>query len=195
MSTHSLIGLETPNGQVNYIYCQSGGHPIDNGFILLKHFKSRKKVEGLLKRGYMSQLNKFLGKKHDFHDYKLSERNQWCVFYHRDRNESWENVKDHTRDLSEVLDDLCNRAEYLYVYDLEGNWRARSSKDTCWNNDVGVEKVAHMPLLNYDYCVESLNDFILECRPGYLKQVKEFFGIKDENHENETKENRQTVSS
>lgn len=105
MGTRSLIGLERPSGQVEYIYCHWDGYPSHNGAILNEHYPATQAVEALLALGDISVLAEEVGEKHDF-DYRtrFSDRygrnyaaieedpeyirlRRMCVAYGRDRGE------------------------------------------------------------------------------------------------------------
>lgn len=57
MSTNSLIGIKTENGEIRSVYCHNDGYPSWNGTMLLQHYNTPEKVDALIDLGSISSLN------------------------------------------------------------------------------------------------------------------------------------------
>lgn len=146
MSTRSRIGIirEKPEGKapiVESIYCHFDGYPEGVGKTLLEHWTDPEKVNELMAQGDLSALGSVIGedqgtdwfdKRHSVlwgtyeepRDPSEDPRNEWCLFYRRDRGEK--EVDSVTHSLDE-FPDYGQEAEY--VFDPEdGVWRVRSEQ-------------------------------------------------------------------
>lgn len=56
MSTRSRIGIENPDGTIRSVYSHFDGYLAGVGAILLEHYQSREKINGLLDLGDISSL-------------------------------------------------------------------------------------------------------------------------------------------
>lgn len=117
MSTRSHICMRKKDGSYEVVYCHWDGYPSHNGAILLRNFKSKKKVQQLLDLGNLSILAKRInppnGKEHSF-DYP---QQNVCVFYGRDRKDM--NVdKQVFKTLGEFKQFLSDSwCQYIYLFD------------------------------------------------------------------------------
>ena len=125
MSTRSRIAKENPDHTYTSIYCHWDGYPGYVGKVLKEYYKDEKKVSELISLGDLSSLGKEINpdptKKHNF-DHPQPDV---CTYYHRDRDEEWDEVKPVE---SKTLDDLRvlagdTWAEYIYVYTLDHEWK------------------------------------------------------------------------
>lgn len=85
MGTRSLIGIKSPRGIIEFIYCHWDGYPSHNGKILIENYNQTKKVYNLIGLGDISSLGEEIGEKQDFDS---PSNKSWCVSYIRDRGES-----------------------------------------------------------------------------------------------------------
>lgn len=107
MSTRSFIGILIPDMKVKYVYCHHDGYLSNNGKILTQHYNDEKKAEELVSLGDMSSLGDTIKE---------------CEFYHRDREEPFEDVAPAICDLSEYL--CKNDVPYLYLF-RDGKWHVK----------------------------------------------------------------------
>lgn len=119
MSTRSHICMRKKDGSFEVVYCHWDGYPSHNGALLLKNFKSKKKVQQLLDLGSLSilaeKVNPPKGKEHSFN----KPHKNVCVFYGRDREE-----QDVGKGVFKTLDEfkkflVDSWCEYIYIFDEE----------------------------------------------------------------------------
>ena len=92
----------------------------NNSKVLNEYYKDESKVDELLSHGDISSLNKNIGEKLPFNDYKLSAEKEQCRFYHRDRGEDFMfNEFESDIEYIEWAAELANGFIYLYAY---GYW-------------------------------------------------------------------------
>jgi len=119
MATRSTIAKLGKDGIIKSVYCHSNGYLEWNGRILNEHYRDESKVDELLAHGDISSLDKNIGEKLPFNDYKLFAEKEQCRFYHRDRGEESKiNKFANTEDYSEYGKEVGNYT-YLYAY---GEW-------------------------------------------------------------------------
>lgn len=120
------IGIERNDGSIEAIYVHGDGLVESVIDVVRRHYKTEKAVSSLIGLGSLSQIGRSIGEKHDFdsHD-ETSDLGEWCLAYHRDRGESWDDNKPST---------FKSRAEYgkqaerlgvdrLYLFDPKaGDW-------------------------------------------------------------------------
>jgi len=89
MSTRSLINVECEDGKVRSVYVHFDGD--EHLRTLRQYYNSQQQAEALVALGDMSVLDKYIDcpKDHSF-DNRIDG---YCVFYHRDRDEDWEDTK------------------------------------------------------------------------------------------------------
>jgi len=117
MGTRSTIARKVPGTeQYESVYCHWDGYLDNNGKLLDAHYRDPAKVAELISLGDLSSLRENIGVlAHSFD--KPPDNLQDCTFYHRDRNEQWENVKPKLCTFGELLELARNQAaEYLYVF-------------------------------------------------------------------------------
>ena len=119
MATRATIAKLDKNG-VKAIYLHSDGYLEHAGIILDEHYRDESKVDELLAHGDISSLNKNIGEKLPFNDYKLFAEKEQCRFYHRDRGEDFMfNEFESDIEYIEWAAELANGFIYLYAY---GYW-------------------------------------------------------------------------
>ena len=121
MSTRSNIGVLNNDGTVTAIYCHWDGYVEHNGQILSEHYQEVEKVKELISGGDLSSLRPKI-KPTGEHSFENPQEDV-CIYYHRDRDEQWEQTKPKTYEsiiqLYEKLKDSW--VEYLYIY-IAGDW-------------------------------------------------------------------------
>jgi hypothetical protein len=106
MATRSTIAVQHTDGTISQIYCHWDGYLEHNGKILLTHYSTLEQVENLVQHGDMSVLD---------------VTTKWSTYYHRDREEEWEQVKPKLfNNLSEYRNQL-NQEEFNYIF-KNGRW-------------------------------------------------------------------------
>ena len=102
------------------MYCHSDGYLEHVGKVLNEHYKDESKVDELLSHGDISSLNKNIGEKLPFNDYKLFAEKEQCRFYHRDRGEKLRiEILTSEKDILDYASSCC--AEYVYMFAF-GYW-------------------------------------------------------------------------
>jgi hypothetical protein len=85
MATRSTIAYKTERG-VTAIYCHWDGYPTGVGATLQEHYQAAYKIGKLVAHGDVSSLGAEIGKQQDFND-RSTQRDDWTLFYSRDRGE------------------------------------------------------------------------------------------------------------
>lgn len=117
MSTRSHICMRKKDGSYEVVYCHWDGYPSYNGAMLVKNYKSKKKVQQLIDLGFLSILDKEVnppkGKEHSF----SKPCKNVCVFYGRDRadEKTGKQVFSTLDEFKAFLDDSW--CEYIYIFD------------------------------------------------------------------------------
>ena len=121
MATRATIAkMEKDGSGIKAIYLHSDGYLEHAGRILNEHYRDESKVDELLSHGDISSLNKNIGEKLPFNDYKLFAEKEQCRFYHRDRGEDFMfNEFESDIEYIEWAAELANGFIYLYAY---GYW-------------------------------------------------------------------------
>ena len=129
MSTRSVIAkLNKETKEIKAVYCHNDGYLGHVGTVLDTHYQSEDKVDTLLYKGDLSQLDENIGEKIDFGDVELRNKNKQCVFYSRDRNEpSIAHTLEDDIALIEFADKKC-KAQYVYLY-AYGAWYVYDMED------------------------------------------------------------------
>ena len=122
MATRSTIAKLGKDGIIKSVYCHSDGYLEYNGKILNEYYKDESKVDELLAHGDISVLNKNIGEKLPFDDYKLFAEKEQCRFYHRDRGEDKKEAATlgGENELVKFATEKCD-AEYIYMF-AYGSW-------------------------------------------------------------------------
>ena len=90
MATRAVIGkLQTDGSGIKAIYLHSDGYLEHAGRILDEHYRDESKVDELIALGDLSAIDKNIGNKIEFGNYKLRAENEQCVSYCRDRGEKY----------------------------------------------------------------------------------------------------------
>lgn len=112
MATRSRIGILQKDGTVKSIYCHFDGYPSGVGETLMENYDTKEKIEELLNLGDLSSLGL------DIED---------SIFYNRDREEDWEQVKpaNHINEEKFIKDAQGCWAEYAYLF-KEDEWKVFS---------------------------------------------------------------------
>ena len=114
MATRATIAKLDKNG-VKAIYLHSDGYLEHAGRILDEHYRDESKVDELIALGDLSAIDKNIGNKIEFGNYKLRVENEQCVAYCRDRGEKYAHfdLLDSELDLIKCAKRSCD-AEYVY---------------------------------------------------------------------------------
>jgi hypothetical protein len=154
MATRSAIIREREDGLFEGVYCHNDGYLEHNGSILREYYRDPEKVRHLIGLGDMSVLAP-----------QVTGTNQ-CFFYHRDRNEAWENVKPKVSDDLKVLLGRIDQ-EYAYLFDGEmwhyskhdGPWEElggkATSKPICRDIIITLP-ISEMTKGKYEYAINIL---------------------------------------
>ena len=104
MSTNASINVMGNDGNIRSIYLHWDGYPSHALETLKEHYNSQEQAEKLIELGDCSS---------------LADTLDGSTFYHRDRNEDWDDVQPHT---AKTLDDALsyNDQQYNYLYDGNG---------------------------------------------------------------------------
>lgn len=101
MSTNALIGITNDDGTIDMIYNHWDGYPEGVGKILIDCYNTKEKLRELINLGNISSLDEDI---------------DHTTFYHRDRDEDFEENKPiHCQKVKEVLD-MYSGIEYVYLY-------------------------------------------------------------------------------
>lgn len=104
MSTHAMIGKLNDDNTVTAVYLHFDGYTAYAGKILLENYNTPDAVDALLANGDMSA---------------LENNTDECVYYHRDRDEDWDDVQpSHYSNVTKLLN---TRIEYIYLFS-NGAW-------------------------------------------------------------------------
>lgn len=122
MSTNSTISVEVGD-KIFTVYCHFDGYPKGVGKTLFEHYNFIKTVE-LVSFGDMSSLGKNISPTNSIHSHDAPETDV-CVFYHRDRNEDFNDTR---ADISDVgsLDYMTQEYNYLLKDDV---WYVKKESD------------------------------------------------------------------
>jgi hypothetical protein len=119
MGTRSTISIEKENGTLETIYCHWNGYPSYNGEILLNHYTTPEKVQGLVDLGDISLLGE-LSDCPEGHSYYSPSKNR-TVAYGRDRGEEGTGKTIHQRDAFPSMGQ-----KYSYIFRNDGKWEYSS---------------------------------------------------------------------
>ena len=121
MATRSIIAKLDDKG-VKAIYNHSDGYLEHAGRILDEDYRDESKVDELIALGDLSAIDKNIGNKIEFGNYKLRAENKQCVAYCRDRGEKYAHfdLLDSELDLIKFAKRSCD-AEYVYMF-AYGYW-------------------------------------------------------------------------
>ena len=122
MAIRSLIAIQHADKTVESIYCHWGGEPKNNGRCLFEHYSDRDKIEYLISFGSLARLESRIDPVAE-HSWESPESGT-CVFYHRDRNDPFDDgVKSRTHDdITALLDGNLFWIEYIYIFTAENIW-------------------------------------------------------------------------
>ena len=133
MATRAVIGkLQTDGSGIKAIYLHSDGYLEHAGRILAEHYRDESKVDELLNQGDLIAIDKNIGEKIEFGNYKLRAENKQCIFYGRDRGEQHRHfdLLDSELDLIRFANNSCD-AEYVYLY-AYGYWYVYTIGDSSY---------------------------------------------------------------
>lgn len=111
MSTHCGIAIKTEKGY-DTIYVHSDGYPDYMWPMLTENYNSEELATKLVSLGDASFIDKKLEPTEDYHKFSTPEPNV-SMFYHRDRNEDWEDVKPECYNKKEIF----NQFYYSYIWE------------------------------------------------------------------------------
>lgn len=122
MSTNSMITIVNKDGTCESIYCHWDGYYSHNGVILDEHYPNESKVRELIKGGSLSILGAQVNPNPDNpHTFDNAQKGV-CVYYGRDRGESWDDIKP-VKSSSKKLMLAYHAQEYNYFYSVNtGKW-------------------------------------------------------------------------
>lgn len=135
MGTRSRIGIELPDHTVVSVYCHWDGYPEHNGKILVEYYLNRQDVEELIDGGSMSTLRTRGG--WDISSPLRDEDGEYIcdaagyLMYENDREpqplyhtERGEDIEVCHTSFDEFVSGNMGGEEYVYMYDLNDNWKA-----------------------------------------------------------------------
>lgn len=127
MATRSLIGMESKDGMIQYIYCHWDGYVVEGvGQCLLECFKDRSKVQDLLALGDISSLGGRLTKADDPVDGYNGSEVTWA--YHRDSGEEL-NRREPVKDRDAFITKAKNTGtDCNYIFDKNSEWLYKGTK-------------------------------------------------------------------
>jgi len=125
MATRSYILIKDKNSYKG-VYCHWDGYPDNNGVLLTRYYKNKRKIKQLISLGNLSSLNqKVFPRKSHSHSKPLKGV---TIAYHRDRQENFHNVIFEKESFNNFLRDV----DYVYVFD-NGKWK-------CYNR-IGLVEI------------------------------------------------------
>lgn len=129
MSTNAGIAVRT-GGTFQTIYCHWDGSPNHMLPMLRNNYNSLELANKLVSMGDASIIEKKLepdpAEPHDFDNYQEDV----CVFYHRDRGDSWESSRSVCYSKRELF--RVPAFEYVYIFE-DGQWNAYTCRGTKLN--------------------------------------------------------------
>jgi len=135
MATRSTFAMKTEEGKVRAIYCHWDGYVDYAGKILSNNYTTSAAVKQLIDLGDLSCVREEIGSQHNF-DAKFGDEpelpmtDNWCLAYHRDRGEDWENVAPQTYDtIGEWVEEFDMGVEYYYLFDGKDWLVSNGNKD------------------------------------------------------------------
>ena len=132
MGTRSSITI-CEDGVYTGVYCHWDGYLSHNGEILLNNYDTAEKVRELISFGDMSSLReKVLPNPAEPHTFDKPQ-DDVCVFYYRDRGESWEHTKPFVSG-NEKEYYSRQKQEYNYLFE-DGKWYWNDSGNENWKNN------------------------------------------------------------
>lgn len=124
MSTNAGIALRSGE-TFQTIYCHWDGYPSYMLPMLRENYNSVELASMLISMGDASSINMLIGpnpnKPHDF----MNPQEDVCVFYHRDRGDSWLRCQPSCYNWKELFSQSA--FEYIYIFEDE-QWNAYSNK-------------------------------------------------------------------
>ncbi len=120
------IGIEREDGAIDAIYIHADGLTESVIDLAMRCYQTAAAVSALVALGDLSKLGRYVGEQNDF-DSGLVEFTtpEWCLAYHRDRGEPWEETKP-TRFASRAAYAKQKRwldVDRLYLFDAKcGQW-------------------------------------------------------------------------
>ena len=119
MSTNSTVAVKTDTGYKS-IYVHWDGYFSYMYPMLSENYASLERAEALVSFGDASFIAKRImpsvGSNHSF----AQPEEDVCIFYHRDRGESWEHNKPKAKATKE---EVLNTQYYVYIFE-DGMWKA-----------------------------------------------------------------------
>jgi hypothetical protein len=137
MATRSSIAIEKKDGKFLGIYCHWDGYIENNGSILFQYYDTYEKALKLIEKGDLSSLNNSC-KKPKNHSFDNPVEG-YCIYYHRDKGEDWEDVKPcETDTYEEMISKIGQGYDYIFK---NGEWFTDQGnlKDLLLNSDVYIE--------------------------------------------------------
>lgn len=98
------IGIERSDGSIEAVCVHGDGMGEAVIEVAARHYRNDEAVSALIALGDLSMIGRSIGEQHDFDSAHCAWGTpEWCLAYHRDREEPWEQTKPHT---------FQSRAEY-----------------------------------------------------------------------------------
>ena len=119
MSTNSTVAVKTDTGYES-IYVHWDGYFSYMYPMLDTWYNSPERATALVSFGDASFIDKRLTPSQDSNHSFDNPEEDVCIFYHRDRGESWEHNKPKTRKTKE---DVLSSQYYVYIFE-DGRWKA-----------------------------------------------------------------------
>ena len=127
MSTCCRIARKNSSGTYESIYCHWDGYPNYMLSMLRDNYGLDAKVAELIDYGDASSIGPRLMPTED-HSFKNPQPGV-CVFYHRDRNEPWEDVAPIRDDYKESV--IRSSVDFVYIFE-DGEWTCYSNGQECF---------------------------------------------------------------
>ena len=125
MATRSTIAYKTAEGKVVAIYCHWDGYPAGVGKTLQENYQAAYKIGKLIQMGDVSSLGAEIGEQQDFDD-RSTQRDDWTLFYGRDRGEDTPCKEFET--IQEWMEHY-DWSDYYYLWNGK-EWLVNSRSDT-----------------------------------------------------------------
>lgn len=141
MSTRSLIGVQSPTGSVQAIYCHFDGYPAGVGLTLQTHHNSAAAAEEIIALGDLSYLAEKLapevGQIHSF----VFPAPGVTMAYNRDRGETGIKPRNYSSPAQFLKEASDSWADYVYLF-RDGAWffsSVHGSGTGTWKSCAGIE--------------------------------------------------------
>ena len=114
MSTNSSVTIKHSDGKYYGVYGHWDGYFDGVGSMLHKHYNSQDRAEALVRLGDFSALYPSLDAQPDGTVSDFDTDSKHSIFYHRDRNENWEDVRPY---IADTYEEAAKTQGYDYLWD------------------------------------------------------------------------------